>query len=236
MDYMLAIRLRFEEVASVFASSPAIARLNSGHLTVSEYKSMLRQIFHHTRENPQLQAFATAYFRGEQRELIKPFFRHASSEIGHDQMALSDLRTLGEEVSCIPWEHPLPATTALIGFGYYQVMLLNPIGYLGYLIFLEFTPTSSGKRYIERLKSIGVPDGAMTFVHEHATVDIAHSKLTELYVSRVVTGPEQFDAVCYAMETTGYLYGAMLQQAIERASSPGKGESAIERRYPSALA
>ena len=57
--------------------------------------------------------------RGRQRHLVKNFFEHATSEVGHDQLALNDLKTPGEDVSRIPFERPIPATMALLGYAFY---------------------------------------------------------------------------------------------------------------------
>src|SRR5205809_224552 len=78
-----------------FDKSEPIRRLFTGNITVEHYKSILREIYFHTRENPQLQTFAAVFFKGKQREYVKSFFKHASSEIGHDQLALNDITTLG---------------------------------------------------------------------------------------------------------------------------------------------
>ena len=55
--------------------------------------------------SPEIQALCTAWFRGSDRELVKPFLQHAMSEIGHDQLALDDLRSLGFDTEVIPREN-----------------------------------------------------------------------------------------------------------------------------------
>lgn len=214
MDTVLA---EFHDVLADFDSSLPMRRIASGEITINHYKEILRQIFHHARENPQIQALATIYFRGEQRRMIKDFYRHAISEIGHDQLALNDLKTLGETIDLIPYENPLPATTALLSFAFYQIYNLNPIGYLGYLFFLEFTPTKKGGSYMDFLKKIGVPHEAMSFLEDHSAIDVGHNKLMESYISELVKTQKDLDSVIYAMQVTGKLYSDMLQGAFEQA-------------------
>ena len=72
----------FSSVRAAFLQSPGVMRLQERRIGVEHYAAYLSQVFHHTRENPQIQALATVYFRGQQRAAIKRFFRHASSEIG----------------------------------------------------------------------------------------------------------------------------------------------------------
>ncbi|MBI1365848.1 MAG: hypothetical protein GC153_07805 [Alphaproteobacteria bacterium] len=214
---MKQLRERFQPVHDAFLKSAPIQRMASGKMEIAEYRSILRQVFHHTRENPQLQAMATVHFRGRQRDMIRSFFSHAASEIGHDQLALNDFITLGGDATSVPYENPLPATSALLAYGFYQIYNLNHLGYLGYLFFLEFTPTQSGGLLMESLKAAGVPENAMTFLRDHTTIDQGHNKMMERYVDRLVTTQEDVDCIVYAMTTTGYLYQQMLAQAIEAA-------------------
>lgn len=192
----------------------------AGDIGINHYKEILRQVFHHARENPQIQVLATVYFRGHQRTMVKDFYRHAISEIGHDQLTLNDLKILGEDISLIPYENPLPSTTALLSFAFYQINNLNPIGYLGYLFFLEFTPTQNGKTYMNLLSKIGVPNSAMTFLQDHAEIDIAHNKMMESYIAKLVNTENDLNSVIYAMQVTGKLYADMLQEALGWVDSP----------------
>ena len=218
--HMAQIQERFKMTLGTFMDSPAITSLMEGRFTVDHYKSVLRQIFHHTRENPQLQASATVYFRGHQREVIQSFYRHATSEIGHDQLALNDYRTLGGDASSVPYENPLPATLALLGYGFYEICNRNPLGYLGYLFFLEFTPTTAGSGLMDALRAAGVPDRAMTFLKDHTVVDVGHNKLMEGYLADLVRHDWEADVVVAAMHATGNLYARMLDEAVAFADAP----------------
>src|SRR4051812_206274 len=127
------IEQAFNAALHSFTRSRPIEMLLSGNLSVGHYASMLRQIYFQARDNPQLQALAAVRFRGTDRNSVKMFLKHATSEIGHDQLALDDIAALGEDVSRVTDEFALPETTALTAFAFYTVEHRNPIGYLGYL-------------------------------------------------------------------------------------------------------
>jgi heme oxygenase-like protein len=219
----------FEETLARFNASPALERVRLRQIGLPHYKAYLRQVFHQTRENPQLQALATVYLRGSQRSVIRRFYGHAASEVGHDQLALNDLAALGEDVVEIPFENPLPQTSAVLAFAFYQVCNLNPVGYLGYLYFLEHTPTTQGASLLEILTSLGVPPQAMTFLDDHVKVDVGHNKLMEGYIEDLVRTEEDLAAVSYAMRTTGELYAAMIGAAFDQADAPRSwGVSPVE--------
>ncbi len=212
------LKNRFEPVLGDFLKSEPMTHLASGNLTVDEYRSILKQVYYYVRENPQLQALATVYFRGRQRDLVKAFYQHATSEIGHEQLALNDLATLGGgNAADIPYKNPLPATSALTAHAFYQIYNLNPLGYIGYLFFLEFVPTQAGPAITEQFRAIGVKDNAMTFLRDHIEIDQAHNRLLAQYAERLLQEPSDLDSVEYAMKTTCYLYEQMLSSAIKDA-------------------
>ncbi len=221
----------FESVQGTFLRSCALVRVSKREIGLDHYASYLRQVFHHTRENPQIQALATVYFRGHQRAAIKRFFKHASSEIGHDQLAQGDLDELGYDTHNLAFENPLPETTALISFPFHQIYNLNPVGYIGYLYFLEFLPTGSGVAIMSALANAGVPREAMRFLHDHSTIDIAHNQLMDGYIKTLITSERELQSAIYAMRVTGALYARMIESAFAYADAPADwGLSAEESK------
>lgn len=222
MNPLNELQVAFRGVLDEFMKNPGVRRVFDGPLTRENYASYLKQVFHHTRENPQIQALATVYFRGHQRAAIKRFFRHASSEIGHDQLALDDLKALGVDTSRLPYENPLPETSALISFPFYQIQNLNPVGYLGYLYFLEYLPTGSGDEVMRAFERHGIPREAMRFLHDHATIDVGHNRFMEEYAQTLITSERELRSVVYAMRVTGRLYARMVEAAFLEADMPSE--------------
>ncbi len=207
----------FQEVIADFNSCDGMQRLWKGGLELPHYAALMREVFHHTRENPQLQALATVFFRGEQRSMVKPFLRHAISEVGHDQLALNDAATCGLNTETVPSSQPLPATTALLAFPFYQIYNHNAVGYLGYLYFLEAMPTSFGANYMATLADMGVTREAMSFLQDHTTIDVGHTKAMQGYIDQLITNEDELAIASYAMRVTGELYSNMVTAAFESA-------------------
>lgn len=218
--------------------SAVFRKMAAGTLTRREYAAILRQIFHHARENPQLQALATARFRGEQRGLVKMFCKHAIAEVGHDQLALNDLAALGEDVGEIPFERPLPATFALLASAFHMIEHHNPVAYVGYLFHLEYTPVQVGARSMDALAACGIPREAMGFLAEHAHADVAHCRLLRHYADQLVRTEADLADVLYMQRITAEGYERMLEQAVETAdawdelSPPSNAE--LRQRRPAA--
>ena len=202
-------------VEARFMASRPIRRLAEGTISVDHYAAYLRETYFYTREDPQIQAAATAWFRGKDRAMVKPFLDHASSEVGHDQLALNDLAALGFDPSSLPAENPLPNTTALFGFPFYAMQYRGVVSYLGYLFFLEFLPTSRGGDISAALKAMGVPAAALTFLEEHRSVDVHHNRLMRAYADTMLRTDADVSEVIYAMQVTGKLFEGMLEGAFE---------------------
>lgn len=209
----------FEQPRDRFLASVPIQRLMRGELGARHYAQLMRQVFHQARENPQIQAYATVRFRGPQREAVGLFYRHAISEIGHDELALSDFVACGGDATNVRTENPHPATAAVTAFAFHQISNGNPVGYLGYLFFLEFLPTTRGELLVNQLKASGVPENAFTFLRDHIQVDVGHNKAMEKYCELLLNDERAFAAAKYAMTATGYLYTQMVSAAIEVADT-----------------
>jgi pyrroloquinoline quinone (PQQ) biosynthesis protein C len=213
------VRLRsdFEQVAAAFHAAPACQRFVAGEITVAEYASMMTSIAWQARENPQIQAYATAFFRGHQRELVRTFLKHATSEIGHDQLAADDVASLGYPIDDLFRSRPRPGAVALTAFAYYAVDHLSPVAYLGYLYFLEALPTRYGAEYANAMDKVGIPQEARTFLYDHATIDVGHNRLMERYIAELIQTEADYALVQYAMSVTGTLYAAMVTEAFDLA-------------------
>jgi pyrroloquinoline quinone (PQQ) biosynthesis protein C len=195
-------------------------QMAEGSVRLNHYKSYLIETYHHAGINPQIQAYTTMFFRDNPREVVKKFYQHAISEIAHDLLALADLKALGADTEKIKASRPLPSTMALNAFPLYYVQFKNPIGYLGYLFHLEFMPTTSGEGYMSSLSKLGVSREAMSFIEEHAKVDLHHNKLMEFYIDKLVTSQADCDEVIFTAESACHLHNRMIEDAFARADDP----------------
>lgn len=220
LDARAEMQFAFLAVMEKFLCTPAMKTIRSGSVTKQHYGSALREIYHYTKEDPQIQAYATAFLRGSDRGFVEPFLCHATSEVGHEMLALNDLATLGEDIDGVEKTLPLPSTVALTAFAFYQITFGNPISYLGYLYFLEFLPTQHGDIFRIALQGADVPAEAFTFLGDHMKVDMGHNQLMEKYLAQLVRNRADLDAVIYTMRVTADLYAKMLEGAFARAEHP----------------
>src|SRR5690606_10299553 len=106
---------------------------------------------------------------------------------------------------------------AFISYAYYQIQNMDPVGLIGIMFFLEYLPTVAGSGIADRLRNNGIPEDAMKFIKEHAVVDIAHLKVAESYLRRLVKNEKHLNSVLYAIHVTAELYARLIEGAIENA-------------------
>lgn len=88
-------------------------RLMEAPVTVEMYRDLLFQIYHYTRHNSRNQA-VTAFVEAPE-QLLKYVYRHAAEELGHERMALHDLRALGALGDEESFRRPVPRPKPLLG-------------------------------------------------------------------------------------------------------------------------
>lgn len=214
---------RFEQIIAewknfllkTIKSSTMLSRLETGDLDICHYKGYLQETYHHAGFNPQIQVFASCFFNKDKRKITSQFFTHAKQEIGHDLLALNDLTKLGEDKNKVINSNPLPSTVALNAYPIYQILFKDPLSYLGYLIHLEFMPTLNGDKYINTLKSLGIPENALSFLAEHSEVDLLHNEMMKGYIEELVTTDKDAETVVQAAKDTAVLHEKMLTDAIK---------------------
>ena len=191
--------------------------LASARLEKRHYMGFLRETYHNAAHNPKNMALFMAHFHSDRRDLEAKFLKHTAMEIGHDELALDDLRVLGGDAEAARQGRPLPTTEALAAFIVFQIQHRNPIAYLGYLYHLEAMPVHFGHDVMTSLKAIGIPLEATTFLREHAEADPVHVKWNREYLNGFIRTEADMEAVLYGLRGTCELHGLMFQGILYHA-------------------
>ena len=214
---------------NLLKNRPWNVRLSSGELGLAHYKGFLMETYHNAGMNPQLQAYSTMFFKKINREMTKKFYQHSISEIGHDLLAQSDLGALGVSEDFVVNSQPLPTTRAFFANTYYRIQNYGVTAYLAYLFHLEYSPVTNGPAIMQMLKGKGIPDQALSFLHEHSTVDIQHLKLMKAYLENLIPDEKQETIFFDCLADNVILHNLMLEAAFEN------GEALFVSRISSAV-
>ena len=179
------------------------------------YRRTMIQIFHYTRHNSVNQAAAAFRADPDDLPLLRFIYGHAKEELGHERLALHDLRSLGlvaEDGSDI--DPPLPATDALINYLYGVVLRDGPVPRLGYSYWAESVYPHIAPLLRAARSSLGLADRDMTFFVAHAEVDAGHAEQVRAAIRRAATTPARADAIHRVAVTSLWLTLELLEQAV----------------------
>ena len=178
------------------------------------YRILMVQIYHYTRHNSVNQAVAVLRADPDQMGLLRFVYRHAQEELGHEKLALHDLRAIGLLGKDEPiTDAPLPATDALINYIYSVALREGPVARLGYSYWAENVYEHIAPMLGRARTSLGLTDREMAFFVAHADIDEDHSQDVVRAIRRAVTTHEQADAVHRVAVTTLWLTLALMDQA-----------------------
>lgn len=160
------------------------------------YALLLIQTYHYTKHNAINQAMVCQNPNMTDFNYMKYCLNHAEEEVGHEMMALNDLKNLGADISD-PAMLPAPSieTDVFVAYVYYVSQTGNPVQRLGYSLWAEdayahITPTLQIAAQNMELRK---PE--MTFFIDHAVIDKKHSEDVQKQISRMCKNQKDWEAV-----------------------------------------
>ena len=135
---------------------------------------------------------------------------HLSEEKGHDKMLLNDLRLSKLELMA-----ELPSTRAFYATQYFQIEHVNPVSFLGYVLFMEALAVAFGRHVSDRAS---LSTNGITFLELHADEDDGHIESAFKLIT-TMTKSDQMDVVMN-LRMSAKCYETMMQDlAALRTSS-----------------
>jgi pyrroloquinoline quinone (PQQ) biosynthesis protein C len=210
------LKTRLEETVAQLMSGPNLERvLTPGFADKRLYAIYLMETYHYTRHNSRNQALIATRPENIDPRYLKFCLRHAEEEVGHELMALHDIKAMGHKVDENSLPQPLNSTTALISYLYYVSANSNPLARLGYSFWAE-----RSYQYIRPLLTmlsdgLGIEKKAMTFFNEHSEIDIEHAKQVDETILRFAKTQNDWDEMGDCLETSLRLTSRMMDEVFE---------------------
>lgn len=183
------------------------------------YRDLMVQVFHYTRFNSVNQAFCSVRATPEQRALLRFMYRHADEELGHEQMVVHDLRSVGlisrrDDLADLAAFPRLPATEALIGYVAGVAMTEGAVARLGYSYWAEDVYAHLAPLLGAAVSSLGLTERQMTFFTAHSDIDAGHSAEVRRIIAKVATTAADREAIYRVADTTLWLTHQLMDQAF----------------------
>lgn len=184
--------------------------VENGTLPLHVYKGFVQETYHYVKHTTRFFVAAASRMPEEYEEIRKNLVEYAADESGHEVYLLNDLKALGSDPEKIRNSEPLVETEALTGYHYYLAMFGNPIGILGNVYAVEgFSNDKSGQAATTLMRTLGLPQKAVTFLTSHGKFDVEHFSNAQRIIEEKITRSEDERAIAYCAKASLDLYAAM---------------------------
>jgi len=215
---MTAFRQELEEICNeewAKIKQGNFFRLAESDLTTELYIKAMVQVFHYTKNNAINQAAATFPEDHKKVGLLRFAMKHALEELGHENMVVRDLTSLGVDQEVFNTQ-PLPATEALNGYLDSVALRGGVIPRLGYSFWAE-----DSYEHLEGLLTacktkLKLTDDQLTFFIAHAVIDEKHADDVNNAIDRWVETEEEKESVRQVARTSLFLTGQILECVAEQ--------------------
>lgn len=206
-----------EEWDQIVATNPFFNALMDGLDDRRLLAIYLCEVYNTVKHSPITQALVVSQLTAPSTTSLRYMrycLTHALEEVGHEQMALHDLRSLGLEITNESMPPPTLATEAFTGYVYRLATTGNPLQRLGYSYWAEncyayFAPIAMAIVQNMRLEARNI-----TFFVQHGEIDEKHAHEVKKIMAEVVACPADKAAILQALRGTIRLQGAMLAEVF----------------------
>ncbi|HEX6733732.1 MAG TPA: iron-containing redox enzyme family protein [Azonexus sp.] len=163
-------------------AAPAIAGSLAGRISRESYLAFLAQAYHHVRHTTPLLMSLGGRLPERLAWLRRAVAEYIEEEIGHEEWILNDIAAAGGDAEAVRHSRPDLPAEVMVAYAYDLINRGNPAAFFGMVYVLEGTSVALALRAADSIQqTLGLPDGAFTYLRSHGTLDIEHTRhLAEL--------------------------------------------------------
>lgn len=170
------------------------------------YANWTAQTYYIVNHSTRLFSYAAARTPMDRVDFHNRYIKHMTEEKGHENLASTDLKSLGFELSDFP---ELASTAALYQTQYYWINEVSTYSFFGYLIALEGLAATVGAD-VRKLLSQTHAANTTKFIKVHSEEDLEHIEEVFQWLEKM---PEsQLSHVHTNLVRSVHFYGAMLKE------------------------
>lgn len=170
------------------------------------YANWTAQTFYIVSHSTRLFSYAAARTPLERTDFHNRFLKHMTEEKGHENLASTDLKSLGFELIDFP---ELPSTAALYQTQYYWINEVSAYSFFGYLIALEGLAATVGAE-VRQLLSQTHAANTTKFIKVHSEEDLEHIEEVFQWLDKMPK--DQVGFVNTNLKRCVHYYGSMLKE------------------------
>lgn len=174
------------------------------------YAEFLAQSYYQTSQTPRLEALAISQCSAKSN-FFPLFLESFQGELGHESLALQDLKSLGYSIESFP---ELPATSSFYHSIFYFMNYESSLSILGYKIPLEgFACLDSQKLFYEKMLGL-YGESSTSFLKVHDSEDVSHYK-QGLEMLQMCASKDLI-AICKVCQQLSYASGAIREAILKK--------------------
>lgn len=202
-----------EAAVAAFPDNRLCRKLDAGALTLADYQSLLRMLFHQTFEGPSTFALAAAHCAPRHQQARDYLIAHAEEEKSHWQWVINDLRATGDHGPDPRTQFAEPACAAYVAFNVYTA-IRQPLARLGIAAVLEGIGAVHGTNYGQRLvTSLRLDRAHASFFLSHGALDIGHVQDVMAVIEASEPTAAEWAWLAHAARVGGLMYRRMYDEA-----------------------
>lgn len=180
------------------------------------YMNWLAQSYYFVSHSTRLLALSAANSQLGDNTLHRRMLQHITEEIGHEMIAVNDIKQLGGNIVNFP---ELTETKAFYQSQYFYVQNKSAASFIGYVLFLEGLASTKGFDIYRRI-SAKFGEKACNFVRVHAEEDQGHIESAFKLVEAL---PEStYNDINLNLNQSTYIYQKMMEEiAYQVATNQG---------------
>jgi heme oxygenase len=172
-------------------AAPIIRDCLQGRVRKASYLAFLAQAYHHVRHTTPLLMLLGGRLPERLAWLRKAVAEYIEEEIGHEEWILNDIGVAGGDPAAVRASTPDLPAELMVAYAYDLVNRGNPAGFFGMVYVLEGTSVALALNAADLIQtSLGLPDGAFTYLRSHGTLDQEHTRHLALLVDAMEPGDQ----------------------------------------------
>jgi len=212
MSFFITLVEESDESRRSIESLPKVHAMMHKGLTLPEYQSFLRDLYHVVWHFCPIMAAAAARCGDNLRKVRYELYERIEEEKGHEEWVLEDLQAIGGDASHVG--APSAPVQAMIGFNYYAAERVHPCSVLGMLYVLEVVASVYGGKVADSIaRAIGreTAKGGFRFLSSHATMDADHMAQLNVLL-RTIDDPAAQAAIIESTRVNFHQFGQLFSE------------------------
>lgn len=207
MSFYNILLTQTEAARHALVATPIVQAALRGQVDRASYLAFLHEAYHHVHYTVPLLKACHVAMPSRLHWMLDAIDEYIEEEEGHDAWILEDIAACGGDADATRHGQPGLSTEIMVAYAYDTIQRRNPVGFFGMVHVLEGTSVALALQAADGIQAaLGLPDGAMTYLRSHGTLDKEHTAHFALLMDMLEDAADR-RAVVHGAHAFYQLYG-----------------------------